>query len=51
VHIQTAGTKSRFLFHKVPDPYRLKGLIMNMQKKEIARKKRENEYNQPFPFN
>lgn len=31
VHIQTAATKGRFLFRKVPDPYKLKSLIMNMQ--------------------
>ncbi|MDH4330322.1 MAG: PH domain-containing protein [Candidatus Moranbacteria bacterium] len=31
VHIQTAGSKTRFVFQKVPDPYKLKSLIMNMQ--------------------
>jgi len=31
VHVQTAGTTERFLFHKVPDPQKIKGLIMNMQ--------------------
>lgn len=31
VHVQTAGNTERFLFHKVPDPQKIKGLIMNMQ--------------------
>ncbi|MFZ2154443.1 MAG: PH domain-containing protein [Candidatus Moraniibacteriota bacterium] len=31
VHVQTAGTTERFLFHKVPDPQKIKGLVMNMQ--------------------
>ncbi len=31
VYIQTAGTKNRFHFRKVPNPYKLKALIMNMK--------------------
>jgi len=41
VYIQTAGTKERFLFRKVPDPYRLKGMIMNMQSKTIKKEEAE----------
>lgn len=31
VYVQTAGSRTRFIFHKVPDPYKLKSLIINMQ--------------------
>ncbi len=31
VYVQTAGTKTRFNFRKVPNPYKLKALIMNMK--------------------
>ncbi len=41
VYIQTAGTKERFRFHKVPDPYKLKGMIMNMQSKTIKKEEAE----------
>ncbi len=41
VYIQTAGTKERFLFRKVPDPYKLKGMIMNMQNKTIKKEEAE----------
>lgn len=41
VYIQTAGTKERFLFRKVPDPYKLKGIIMNMQTKTIRKEEAE----------
>ncbi|MFC1609194.1 PH domain-containing protein [Patescibacteria group bacterium] len=37
LHIQTAGKRERFLFHKVPDPYSLKSIIMNMQAKRLHR--------------
>ncbi|TSD02030.1 MAG: hypothetical protein Athens071425_184 [Parcubacteria group bacterium Athens0714_25] len=33
VHIQTAGATERFVFHKVPDPYHIKGLVMDLQKR------------------
>ncbi|MDD3498354.1 MAG: PH domain-containing protein [Candidatus Moranbacteria bacterium] len=49
VHIQTAGTRGRFLFHKVPDPYGLKGLIMDMQNR-VARKKVEKNKENKSPF-
>jgi len=32
VHIQTAGEEARFLLRQVPDPYRLKSMIMELQK-------------------
>ena len=41
VYIQTAGTKERFLFRKVPDPYKLKGMIMNMQNKTLKKEEAE----------
>lgn len=31
VHVQTAGNTEKFFFHKIPDPQKIKGLIMNMQ--------------------
>lgn len=33
VFIQTAAEKIRFIFHNVPDPYKVKDLIMNLQEK------------------
>lgn len=33
VHIQTAGTVTRFVFWHVPNPYRIKGIIMKLQEK------------------
>lgn len=33
VFAQTAGEKPRFLFHNVPNPYAIKGMIMDLQKK------------------
>ena len=50
IHIQTAGTKGRFLFHKVPDPYKLKGLIMNMQNRAIKKAQKEGTVITPSPF-
>jgi hypothetical protein len=32
VFIQTAAEKERFQFHNVPDPYKVKDLVMNLQK-------------------
>jgi len=34
VHIQSAGTVNRFLFHNVPDPYAIKKIIMDLQKNQ-----------------
>ncbi|HCP08501.1 MAG TPA: hypothetical protein DIT25_01740 [Candidatus Moranbacteria bacterium] len=34
VDIQTAGGKDHFLFIEVPDPYRVKDIIMNLQKQK-----------------
>ena len=31
VHVQTAGNTEKFFFYRVPDPQKIKGLIMNMQ--------------------
>lgn len=33
LHVQTAAEQERFLFHNIPDPYDVKNLIMNLQKK------------------
>ena len=33
LHVQTAAEKERFLFRDIPDPYDVKNLIMNLQKK------------------
>lgn len=41
VHVQTAGNTERFLFHKVPDPQKIKGLIMNMQTMTIRKDEAE----------
>ncbi len=32
VHVQTAGEQSRFNFRHIPDPYRIKNLIMDLHK-------------------
>lgn len=50
VHIQTAGTRGRFLFHKVPNPYKLKGLIMNMQNKTMKKEREEEKNTTASPF-
>jgi len=50
VHIQTAGTRGRFLFHKVPDPYKLKGLIVNMQSRAAKEEQKEDKSPNPSPF-
>jgi uncharacterized membrane protein YdbT with pleckstrin-like domain len=34
VFIQTAAETERFVFHQVPDPYGIKDMLMNMQKKQ-----------------
>jgi hypothetical protein len=41
VHVQTAGNTERFLFHKVPDPQKIKSLIMNMQTMTINKHEAE----------
>jgi hypothetical protein len=33
VYVQTAGTAGKFVFHKIPDPYHIKAIIMNLQKR------------------
>jgi hypothetical protein len=38
--VQTAAEKERFIFRNVPDPYGIKNLIMNLQKKQ----ERKEEY-------
>ena len=52
VFIQTAGAKGRFLFHKVPDTYKLKGLIVSMQQEAIEKdqEKYRDQNNPPSPF-
>lgn len=34
VYIQTAGEQLRFLFHNVPDPYSIKGQLVELQKRQ-----------------
>ncbi|MDX9913774.1 MAG: PH domain-containing protein, partial [Candidatus Moranbacteria bacterium] len=41
VHVQTAGNTERFLFHKVPDPQKIKSLIMNMQTMTLQKSEAE----------
>ena len=41
VYAQTAANTERFLFHKVPDPQKIKGLIMNMQAMSAKRDEAE----------
>ncbi len=33
VFVQTAGEKPRFLFHNVPEPYQIKGMLVDLQKR------------------
>lgn len=40
VHIQTAGEKARFVFKQVPNPVRVRDIIMQLQKYSILREKR-----------
>jgi uncharacterized membrane protein YdbT with pleckstrin-like domain len=42
LQVQTAAEMERFLFRNIPDPYSVKDLIMNLQKKSEA--KEENEF-------
>jgi len=41
VHIQTAGTVTRFVFWRVPNPYKVKGIIMKLQAKAQRRETRK----------
>ena len=41
IYIQTAGKTERFVFADVPDPYAIKDLIMNLQKKEETEEKQD----------
>jgi len=34
IYIQTAGEKERFIFRNVPNPYGIKDMVMNLQKKQ-----------------
>jgi uncharacterized membrane protein YdbT with pleckstrin-like domain len=40
--VQTAAEKERFIFHNVPDPYAIKDMVMNLQKK--YEDKEENQF-------
>jgi len=42
LQVQTAAEQERFLFHNIPDPYSVKDLIMNLQKKQ--ERKEENVF-------
>ena len=39
VYIQTAGEKERFVFSDIPNPYKIKDIIMGLQQKEEAQEK------------
>ncbi|MFA5777358.1 MAG: PH domain-containing protein [Parcubacteria group bacterium] len=39
VFVQTAAEKERFIFRQIPNPYKTKDLIMNLQKKQAKRQK------------
>jgi hypothetical protein len=39
VHIQTAGSKTRFEFKQVPDPMLVRTMIMKLQKKALKESK------------
>lgn len=39
--VQTAAEKERFVFHNIPDPYRIKDLVMNLQKKYEHKEEQE----------
>ena len=41
VYIQTAGTVTRFIFWHVPNPYKIKGIIMKLQEKAQRRETRK----------
>lgn len=38
--VQTAAEKEKFLFHNIPNPYSVKDLIMNLQKRQEKREER-----------
>jgi hypothetical protein len=42
LYVQTAAEMERFVFRNIPDPYSVKDMIMNLQKKQ--EKKEENEF-------
>ncbi|HRZ95446.1 MAG TPA: PH domain-containing protein [Candidatus Moranbacteria bacterium] len=39
LQVQTAAEQEKFLFHNIPDPYSVKDLIMNLQKKQERKEK------------
>jgi uncharacterized membrane protein YdbT with pleckstrin-like domain len=41
VYIQTAAETERFIFRKIPNPYGIKDMIMNMQKEQIKEETNE----------
>lgn len=41
VYVQTAGEHERFIFADVPDPYRIKDLIMSLQKQGEQKERRD----------
>ena len=41
VYIQTAGATERFVFKQIPNPVKIRNIIMQLQKKAIKRQKRE----------
>lgn len=46
VHIQTAATEGKFLFRKVPNPYKIKSLLMKMQT-FVNKNKKPSPFTQP----
>ena len=44
LQVQTAAEQERFLFHNIPDPYKVKSIIMNLHAR--SEKKDENEFSE-----
>jgi hypothetical protein len=41
LHVQTAAEQERFIFRNIPDPYDVKDIIMNLQKKSEDREEHQ----------
>ncbi len=49
VFVQTAAERERFIFHNIPDPYKVKDLVMNLQEK--AEKEEAKDFSRIFRKN
>lgn len=41
LYVQTAAEMERFVFHNIPDPYSVKDMVMNLQKKQEAKEEHQ----------